>query len=138
VKVGHRYLDDPAGGNDQYQVKLRWRDQFGGANSAVLTTTVRNDAPDLGAITASLPPLVVGQPITLRGVVWDQGTQDALVLHVRWTANGPWQKVHLPAGTTNFTLRHTYAAAGRHQVTLLVVDDDLEFDQQSLVLDVTS
>jgi autotransporter-associated beta strand protein len=135
IKVGHRYLDDPAGTDDRYQVKLSWRDQHGGGNSAVLETIVRNSAPVLGEITSSLPPFLVGEPITIRGSITDV-PKDSFRVHVRWDLNGPWQAINLPAGTKFFQLKHTYATAGDHHVTMLLVDDDLDLDDLSFLLHV--
>ena len=49
---------------------------------------------------------------------------------------GTWRAVNLPAGSTTFTFRHTYNRPGQHQVTVLLIDDDLDFAQESFVLSV--
>ena len=136
VRIGHRYLDDPSGANDHYRVDLHWRDQFGGTNGAKLTTRVRNAAPDVIDITASLPPLHVGKPVTVQGVIADRGQNDSLKVFIQWKPNGKWQKVNLPPNSTTFTFQHTYARVGKYQVTVQVIDDDLDFAQESFELDV--
>jgi len=135
IKVGHKYLDNPRD-DDHYDVELLWRDQHGGSNHGELETVVRNKAPILGAITTSLPPFVVGQPITVRGSINDV-PPDTFKVHVRWDLNGPWQAINLPAGTKFFELKHTYAKAGDHHVTVLLIDDDLDFDEVSFLLNVS-
>lgn len=136
IRVGHRYLDDPVGANDRYHVRLSWRDQFGGNNSAALSTIVRNAAPKIQTLTASLPPLRVGVPITIQGVISDRSPSDSLRVFIQWEANGRWQAMNLPAGSTTLTFHHTYGRIGQHQVTVQVIDDDLDFDQLKIVLDV--
>ncbi len=136
IRVWHRYLDDPDGPNDRYRVTLHWRDQFGGTNGANLTTIVRNAAPKILGITASLPPLKVGRPIIIQGLISDRSPSDSFKVFIQWSANGPWQAVNLPAGSTSFSFQHTYARIGQYQVTVKVIDDDLDFHELNVVLNV--
>ena len=136
IRVGHRYLDDPDGANDQYLVTLHWRDQFGGTNGANLTTIIRNTAPKIVGITASLPPLKVGKPILIQGLISDHSPSDSLKVFIQWSANGEWQAVNLPPGAASFSFRHSYANVGQYQVTVKVIDDDLDFHELKVVLNV--
>jgi hypothetical protein len=83
-----------------------------------------------------LSPLRVGEPLTIQGAFVDRSPKDSFKVHVQWDANGPWQSINLPAGSTSFRARHTYSTAGQHRVTILVVDDDLDVDSEQLVLTV--
>ena len=78
----------------------------------------------------------VGVPITIQGVISDRSPSDSLRVFIQWAANGSWQSVNLPAGSTTFTFHHTYGQIGRHQVSIQVIDDDLDFDQLRIVLNV--
>lgn len=136
IRVWHRYLDDPDGPNDRYRVTLHWRDQFGGTNGANLTTIVRNAAPKILGITASLPPLRVGRPILIQGLISDRSPSDSFKVFIQWSANGLWQAVNLPPGATSFSFQHTYTRIGQYQVTVKVIDDDLDFHELKVVLNV--
>lgn len=136
IRVWRRYLDDPDGPNDRYRVTLHWRDQFGGTNGANLTTIVRNAAPKILGITASLPPLRVGRPILIQGLISDRSPSDSFKVFIQWSANGLWQAVSLPAGSTSFNFQHTYTRIGQYQVTVKVIDDDLDFHELNVVLNV--
>jgi hypothetical protein len=136
VSVPHTYLDDPAGTADTYVVKLKWRDQFGGRNSAQLTTTVRNVAPVIDALTASLPPINANVPFTLQGSFTDT-VKDSFQIYIQWEANGAFETFSIPAGDDSFSTTHIYATTGQKQVTVLVIDDDLGLDQELLTIDVT-
>jgi len=69
-------------------------------------------------------------------VIADRGQNDSLKVFIQWKPNGKWQKVNLPPNSTTFTFQHTYARVGKYQVTVQVIDDDLDFAQESFELDV--
>jgi autotransporter-associated beta strand protein len=122
VSVSHRYRDDTPSGTpaDPYSIHLAWRDQFGGGNTGVLTTTVQNVAP----------VVTVGGDATIKpkknfareGSFSDPGADT-------WTATvdyGDGSGVH-PLnldGNGHFHLGHKYTRPGRYHVEVVVSDDD--------------
>ena len=135
IKVGHRYLDDPAGTDDKYVVQLSWHDQVSIPKKATLETMVHNAAPVIGDVSASLT-LKVDQPIVVHGAFSDRGPNDTFLVLVQWSTNGPWESVNLPAGSDFFQLKHKYTKAGDQQVTILLLDKDLGFTTKTFILSV--
>lgn len=137
VQVQHTYLDDEiAGQDDLVDVKLVWRDQFGGANQTTLQTRLVNAPPELLS-----PQAVIVNPgtrtVELKGLIRDSG-RDSVTVLVQWSEGLPVQQFRLAAGTSSFKFRHNYNRSGNHHIKIIVVDDDFGLVQHDMEINVPS
>jgi PKD repeat protein len=95
----HAYAD-----NGTYNVVVTADDGYEGLLSSTFQVTVDNVAP---AITASGAVIDENQAATVTGVITDPGAVDSFTLFVDW-GEGPPQTVSVPAGSTSYSISHTY------------------------------
>lgn len=95
----HTYAD-----NGTYNVVVTADDSYEGLLSSTFQVTVDNVAP---AITASGAVIDENQAATVTGEINDPGARDSFTLVVNW-GEGPPQTVGVPAGSTSYSISHTY------------------------------
>jgi Ca2+-binding RTX toxin-like protein len=102
----------------------------GGVASSTASTsvTVKNVPPTLSNLAMSSPDS--SGVSNLTGVISDPGTADSFTVVVNWGDGSAPQTLTFAAGTTNFSVPHTYAASGLNgngatmQVGVTVTDKD--------------
>jgi len=141
-------LDFPAGQNvlylphyyannrpdeDPYLIQLLVKDPENGIGNASTNLIVTNIAPSLESWTLN-SPISEGETATLNGEMFDPGA-DELVLSLNW-GEGMQEVHHFPAGTTAFSLTHTYlddnpsgTPSDPYTVSMILLDEDLDLDQ---------
>ncbi len=142
----HQYLDDDPTGTpaDQYTISLTLTDDDTGSDTDSVTTTISNVAPTLSnvAVTANVDEGT--NTLTLTGSIADPGTPDTFSLAVDW-ADGNVETVNYPAGTTAFTLTHTYqddalialrVPEADFTIDVTLTDDDTGSDSDSVTVTV--
>ncbi|HRQ41055.1 MAG TPA: PKD domain-containing protein [Chloroflexota bacterium] len=142
----HQYLDDDPTGtpSDNVTISLTLTDDDTGSDSETAVLTVHNIAPDLFNLAAT--PLIISETntITLTGNIADPGVLDTFTLEVDW-ADGNGETVNYPAGTTAFTLTHTYqddalialrAPEADFTIEVTLTDDDTGSDSDSVTVTV--
>lgn len=103
----HRYLDDPSGTDDSYEILVL----VDGGRVGSTTVTVRNVAPS--GLVLSLPERIdEAAPFVLTGTVADPGIEDRLVAKV-WWRDGSSSRVPVTPTTTpgiwEFVAEHAYS-----------------------------
>lgn len=124
--VSHTYADDNPTGttSDLYRVVVTASDGAGGTSTASTSTTVRNLAPIIAAVSFSPSTLVEGGSTSLIGSFSDASALDAFSLVIDWGDGTPNDTQPLPSGATTFSATHTYATAGSYNASLSLTDDD--------------
>ena len=104
-----------------YVVTVTVTDNDGLTDTATLSVTVANVAPDVGSFADVT--LQQGDTYTVDGVFTDPGADP-------WTATVDWGDGSSPSQATltsrSFSLAHVYATAGTFTVTVTVADDDTQ------------
>ncbi|MCL4262370.1 MAG: DUF11 domain-containing protein [Anaerolineae bacterium] len=142
----HTYADDDPTGtpSDIVTISLTLTDDDTGSDSETASLTVHNIAPDLFNLAAT--PLIISETnsLTLTGSIADPGVLDTFALVVDW-ADGNVETVNYPAGTTAFTLTHTYdddallalhAPEADFTIDATLMDDDTGSDSDSVTVTV--
>ena len=145
----HVYVDDnpTATATDNYTVTVTVGDDDLGSTSRTTPVTVNNVAPVLSNVTLTPFALFENDVATLSGKVSDPGALDTFVLSINWGDGGAVQQVNLAAGTTIFSVTHTYlddnptgTTFDLNTVQLSIQDDDTgasaSVPQSIFVLDV--
>src|SRR5262249_53946646 len=91
-----------------------------GQHPASTTLTVNNVSPAVGAGAATGDGVA---PLTVTGTITDPGTQDAFTGTVDWRDGSAPEPFTRPAGTTSFSLTHTYDQGGVYPVAVKVSDE---------------
>ncbi len=144
----HVYADDDPTGTpaDDYAINLTVTDDDTGSDTAVVTVTVNNTAPDLFNLAATPPVISETNTLTFTGNITDLGMPDTFTLTVDW-ADGHVEMFNYPAGTTAFTLTHVYQddalAAWRlwladFTINATLTDDDTGSDSGSVIVTVNN
>jgi acetyl esterase/lipase len=99
------------------------RNDHGIARSDTAEVTTVNASPVLGDVEVTVD--ADDGAVALTGELTDPGRSDAHTAEVDW-GDGTVEALTVAqdAGSATFAGRHTYAARGRHRVTVRVVDDD--------------
>jgi autotransporter-associated beta strand protein len=136
--IHHRYLDNPLQGTaeGEYQVSVRWFDQFGAGNGRALAVAVENAAPKLQDLIVT-SPVPAGAPVVLAGGIADRGVRDTHTLVVDW-GDGTTAVYSYAAGVVSFQETHQYAHPGKYTVRLTLDDGDGGTDTAKLPVDVTA
>ena len=108
---------------------LRISDDDAASDTDIALIHIVNISPTLSALNAT--EIDEGGTMTLTGQINEPGANDALTLVVDWK-DGSQQTIPYPAGTTAFTLTHTYAddqvqlirAVESYNIMLTISDDD--------------
>ncbi|MCL5958072.1 MAG: PKD domain-containing protein [Chloroflexi bacterium] len=113
--------------NGLYTVTVTVTDDDGGAGSDIVVVTVRNVAPEVGAITAPVDPVAVDTPISTSAPFTDPGRLDTHSAVWDWgdggTSAGTVTETNAPGSVTG---THTYTTAGVYTLRLTVTDKDNE------------
>ncbi|MCL4876277.1 MAG: DUF11 domain-containing protein [Anaerolineae bacterium] len=135
--VTHTYLDDDPSGtaSDSHQVEVTLSDDDTGSDTQTVNVTVNNVAPSLSNVTLTPNTVNENGTVTLTGDITDPGTLDTFILSIDWDGAGAPELVNLPAGTTTFSITHTYldddpsgTASDSYQVDVILSDDDTGSD----------
>ncbi|MFJ8693488.1 VWA domain-containing protein [Streptomyces roseolilacinus] len=100
-------------------VTLTVTDDNGLVDDDSATMTVQNVAPSLTLTSCPVDPSAVGSDVSFTGTFTDPGTLDTHEMTVDWGDGTTSAPVTSPVGAT-----HQYAAAGIHDITVTVTDDD--------------
>ena len=137
MSLSHQYANNRPD-EDPYTIQLFLKDGEGGTDSALTTLVVTNAPPVLESWSLT-SPRQEGQTAFLSGTMSDPGPDD-LVLSLNW-GEGMQEVHHYPAGTTTFSLSHTYlddnpsgTPSDPYNVTMILVDEDLDLDTGSDVV----
>src|SRR6185436_8472732 len=114
--VSHVFAQDGV-----YLVTVTTTDNDGLTDTAALSVTVDNVAPELGDFDDAT--LEAGDTYTVEGTFADPGA-DAWVATVNW-GDGTSPSQAMVSGHA-FSLAHVYATAGTFTVTVTIADDDTE------------
>ncbi|HNS53102.1 MAG TPA: PKD domain-containing protein [Anaerolineae bacterium] len=114
-----------------YDISLTVADDDDGATTASQIIEVANVAPVLSNVTATPGTVDEGGSVTLAGSLSDAGSTDAFALVIGWGDGSAEELVWLPAGSTSFSVLHTYeddnptgTASDTYPVALTLFDDD--------------
>jgi len=115
-----------------YEVSLSVLDDDSGEGTAnIQTIEVTNVAPVLSNVTVPTSGANEAASLSLSGDITEPGTEDSLALTVDWGDGSLPEEVSLPAGTTEFSLDHTYAddnptgtASDTYDIEVSIEDDD--------------
>jgi autotransporter-associated beta strand protein len=118
VNITHTYEDE--NDDDQYVIRLTWRDDYEIGNSAELAVVVHNVDPTVNAGGDAL--LAPGGALNRNGSFADPGADTWTAIVDYGDGNGPQPLKLLPGG--RFHLQHRYAQPGTYLVTVTVTDDD--------------
>lgn len=124
ITVTHQYLDDNPTGTpqDNFTIKVRVRDDDGGASAQVLTTiNVRNISPTNVVVTPSESRITEGAPLALGISFDDPGTLDTHAFVINW-GDGLTSSGSMVGNSFNAT--HIYADNGNYTVNVTISDDD--------------
>ncbi len=83
------------------------------------------DAPPTLTNVQFNPGVVAGMLATLTGTIAAPSAQDPFTLVVNWGDGSAPQTVNLAAGTTSFSVPHTYSTAGTEPVSVSLSDNDV-------------
>ncbi len=99
--------------------------QTGLSGSDWLIASIGNLSPHLSGF--SDLTIVVGEQLTITGVITDPGWLDTHEVFIGWegSAPGPIGYIKLDAGVTDFSASFTYEDFGVYQVWVQVRDDDM-------------
>jgi Leucine-rich repeat (LRR) protein len=115
-------VDGPA---DSQTVTITADDGNGGTAEAFFELTVNNVAPDVGAITAPIDPVLIGTEIGATADFTDPGVLDTHTASWDWgdesTSTGEVTETN---GSGSVSGSHSYDAAGVYTVKLTVTDND--------------
>jgi hypothetical protein len=122
-------------------VSLSVTDDDGGIGTTSKTITVTNVAPSLSNVALLSASINEAASATLSGEITDPGTADSFNLTVDWADGSTPEVLSLPAGSSSFSLSHTYAddnptgtASDTYLIDLTLVDDDSGKDSGSASL----
>ncbi len=127
----HVYADDNPTDTDEDDcvVKVTITDRVSGeSDSANTLVAVSNVRPTVTSLTASVA--VAGSETTLTGTFSDSGIEDTFTLYVYWYDGSATETISLPAGTTQFSVTHVFAAdptetsTETFRVFVTIEDDD--------------
>jgi len=128
--ITHKYLDDNPGGtpSDKYDISVEITDKDLGKGVASTNLIVSNTSPSITNLTAK--NINENSSTTLSGTIVDPGTLDTFTMTVSW-GDGSSDTHFLPAGTSGFTLTHTYlddnptaTSIDNYTITVTIQDDD--------------
>ncbi|MCP4785468.1 MAG: hypothetical protein GY903_08815 [Fuerstiella sp.] len=135
----HQFLDDNPVGTpvDNMLIKVTVTDDYAGSVDGETTVEVTNLAPVLASLTIGntrANKAVVGQEISVAGLITDIGSLDTHTIIVQWddysesnSDLNPGDFTDLDVdggGVGSFTGVHTYASGGIFDVLVTVIDDD--------------
>jgi hypothetical protein len=127
----HFYANNRPDG-EPHTIQLSVTDPEGGEDQATAMILVNNVPPSLTHWLLT-PHLQEGETAFLNGEMYDPGS-DALVLSLNW-GEGQQEVHHFPAGTTTFSLTHTYlddnpsgTPSDPYTVSMILLDQDLGLD----------
>ena len=130
----HQYLDDDPGGTpqDDYVIQVTIIDDDAGYNSISVTTTVKNIAPQILALSNN--SLVVGDTAEGEEVIFtaqftDIGTLDSHTAIIDW-GDGTSSSTQIveSGGSGSVSGSHVYADGGIYNIELTLMDDDTGVD----------
>ncbi len=130
----HRYLDDPSGLPDTYDIQVVAVNEDGLSDEASATVTVLNAAPTLELQGGEGDE---GSSVTLQGLIRDAGPEDTFTLDVDW-GDGTVESFALAADERTLGYTHVYADDGEYTVTVTVTDDDGGSAQETAVFDIAN
>jgi len=82
------------------------------------------DAPPTLTNVQITPSVIAGGAATLTGTIGAPNAQAPFTLVINWGYGSPAQTVNLPAGSTSFSLPHTYLTASTDAVSVSLSDND--------------
>lgn len=119
--VDHIYKDDrPTGEQDEYTVVVT--DNSTNEELDRTTIQVHNVAPQVSSVFAA-PTAYVNRPLTYSSEFIEPGVLDPLTMNFDW-GDTKTSNYNYPAGTTSFSVQHTYTSPGRFFVIFTLSDDD--------------
>jgi PKD repeat protein len=130
--LSHTYAD-----NGTYQVTVTVDDGKGGIATDIITVTVNNAAPSVGAISGYIAPIQKGRLANFSARFTDLGTADTHTARWDWgDGSSTIGNVTQGAGFGLVADSHTYTKVGIYNVTLTVTDDDGSLDISTCEYDV--
>lgn len=138
----HTYVDDNPTGtpSDIYAVSVQVEDDNCELSNILnQNVTVSNVAPVItGTNLPAQPNYAEGQTFSFQGTFTDPGVEDTFVLSINWGDGSPIQNVNLPAGSTTFSVDHTWLddnPTGTNSdlgtISFSLTDDDTGTDSDS-------
>jgi len=125
----HIYIDNNPPGTPTYTVTAVVTDPAGASADGSTSVVVVNVPPELANLAAG--PFYEASAGTLSGTIVDPGMLDSFVMTVDWADGTAVQSIPYPAGTTNFSLQHTYAddnptgtPSDTYAISMTVTDKD--------------
>ncbi|MFB3904581.1 MAG: GEVED domain-containing protein [Acidobacteriota bacterium] len=121
--------DNPSGtAADDMIISATITDDDGGSTAARATARVSNVPPTVSGVSFSASEINEGGAVALQGTITDPGPLETFTIEVDW-GDGTSSVHEHPAGTTAFTLTHTYrddvpGADVPYTATVTVRDDD--------------
>lgn len=118
--------------NGTYEICLIVIDAYGASGVAPpRTIDVSNVAPTVSNAAVTRATINEGDTVTLSGNISDPGKLDSFVLNVDWGDGSAPQTDNLPAGSTSFSVQHTYLdnpegqpSGGTYNIMALLTDKD--------------
>lgn len=108
----HTYADDNPTNtpSDIYAVTVQVEDDNCELSNVLnQNVTVSNVAPVItGTNLPAQPNFAEGQTFSFQGTFTDPGVEDTFVLSINWGDGSPIENVNLPAGSTSFSVDHTW------------------------------
>ena len=126
----HQYLDDnpTATTQDNYNITLNLSDDDSGADTAALTTRVKNLAPVIVAFTSDAVECgdkAQGDTVHVVGAFTDVGTQDTHIASISWGDGATTSATIMEgAGSGSIAGEHIYASGGMFRIVVTLTDDD--------------
>jgi hypothetical protein len=112
-------------------VSLSVTDEDGDVGTASQMIAVTNVAPSLSNVAVPSASVDEGASFTLSGDITEPGSADTFALTIDWGDGSTPELVSLPAGSTSFSLSHTYAddnpsgtVSDTYSIALSIADDD--------------
>ena len=118
--------------NGVYIVCLIVTDDDGSTNSISSDITVLNVAPTIESITGPIVPIQAGVSISITGIFTDPGLLDIHYWEINWDDTKiDDSTVHTAIPDNTIIQSHIYTEPGIYTITLIVEDDDGEYDTKT-------
>lgn len=119
----HNYADNNIPAATPFAVSVTVTNTQSASGSANGSILVNNVAPTLSALTFQ-NPRVAGTATTLTGQINEPGIRDTTSMVINWGDGSPIQSASFIAGTSSFSLAHTFVNPGTYNVALTITDKD--------------